>query len=280
LLIVNHTIALPSHLFLNKNSSSQNIHHLKSSIRKKKRERKNESEMLQSIRNLTAHFHISKPSLSLHRLFTTTSPKARKDDSRYPDEESRKAAYGAQSLLHRTRYHSDPAFRAAKLKYSKERHANLLKHNDLGRFLYNLKNWTMRYDWVRGQLPWKSYKPLLYECKVKHYCHGCDWVRQDGRMLWWCRRDAGDRACKGEGRDADKNVSKHDVSEESKKSDDYLCPACYVRTRSRFEALPEGYEDVKTLKDIVARKERLDETTTASTATKNQGLKTSAQVDE
>jgi hypothetical protein len=40
--------------------------------------------------------------------------------------------------------------------------------------------------------------------------------------------------------------------------------------RSRFEVLPEGYEDVKTFRDIVARKKQLDELAAASTDTSNQ----------
>jgi hypothetical protein len=219
--------------------------------------------MLQSIRDLTAHFHISKPSLSLHRLFTTTSPKARKDDPRYPDEESRKAAYSAQALLHRTRYHSDPAFRAAKLKYRRQLYARK-KHDNHFRFGHVLNDWVRRVSLVREELPWKTHVPLVYESKVKHFCKGCDWSPVHGLKLWWRRGKSVEEA-----EEEDEGFVQGQESEEveKEKSDEYLCHACYVRTRSRFEILPEGYQDVKTLKDIVARKEQLDETATASIVT-------------
>jgi hypothetical protein len=51
---------------------------------------------------------------------------------------------------------------------------------------------------------------------------------------------------------------------------DYLCHSCYVSKRSRFEVLPEGYEDIKTFRDIVARKKQLDGLAAASTYTSNQ----------
>jgi hypothetical protein len=104
------------------------------------------SKMLQSTRNLITHLYISKPSYLQRLFFTTTCPNQRKHDPRYPDEEKRKAAYRAQALLHQTRYHSDPAYRAAKKNYTQDRHARLYKQNDLVRLLSDLHNWVMRYD--------------------------------------------------------------------------------------------------------------------------------------
>lgn len=38
----------------------------------------------------------------------------------------------------------------------------------------------------------------------------------------------------------------------------YLCNACYVRKDSWQHALPKGYEDVRYMKDLIARKKELD----------------------
>jgi hypothetical protein len=61
--------------------------------------------MLQTIRTIATHLRIiSKPSTSLtwllHRLFTTSSATARKEDT-YPNIETRKAAYKDQALRHK-----------------------------------------------------------------------------------------------------------------------------------------------------------------------------------
>lgn len=116
---------------------------------------------------------------------------------------------------------------------------------------------------MRRDLPWKGYVPLKYDDKVEHYCHGCDWTRNGGLQLWWQRR------CR-----ADEESGKHTVnggeSERSEKSDEFLCHGCYVSKHSIFEALPEGYEDVRRLKHVVARKKQLDDSAAASSVTSNQ----------
>jgi hypothetical protein len=120
---------------------------------------------------------------------------------------------------------------------------------------------------VREELPWKTHVPLVYESKVKHFCKGCNWSPVNGLKLWWRR---GKTVEEEEAEEEDEVFVQGQESEEDddkEKSGDYLCHACYVRTRSRFEILPEGYEDVETLKDIVARKKQLDETATASIVT-------------
>jgi hypothetical protein len=209
--------------------------------------------MLQSIRTITTNLtNILKPSPSTwtqphFRLLTTTSPQARKPSPQYPNEQIRIARYAHQAIYHRTRYHTSPLYHSAKETRRLKRYATL-KNDQTFILSRNLHNWTRKHEWVRHDLPWKTYAPVLGECRIKHYCQGCDWVRGDGLLLWWRRR-----------RGVEDKVARDGGSAEVEKSDDYLCHSCYVSKRSRFEVLPEGYEDIKTFKDIVARKKQLDE---------------------
>lgn len=110
---------------------------------------------------------------------------------------------------------------------------------------------------MRGDLPWKHYRPVLYDERVERYCHGCEWTKSGGVKLWWRKRDAA----------ADEQVVGNLAAESEGGlvgSDEYLCLGCYVSSRTRFEALPDGYEDVETFKDVLARKRQLDEVAAGS----------------
>jgi hypothetical protein len=113
-------------------------------------------------------------------------------------------------------------------------------------------------SWVRKELPWKTHVPLIHESKVRYFCKGCDWSPVNGLKLWWRRGKEEE-----EEEEEDKVFVQGQESEEDdkkkEKSVENICHACYMRTRSRFEALPDGYEHVETLKDVVARKEKFDE---------------------
>jgi len=50
-------------------------------------------------------------------------------------------------------------------------------------------------------------------------------------------------------------LRKDDTKEEA---EEYLCHACYVPKENWQDALPQGYEDVKSTKELVARKKKLD----------------------
>lgn len=206
--------------------------------------------MLHTIRNITPRlvsFNSSLPSWLL-RPFTSTTPAARKDSYFYPDDSTRKLRYKQQAACHRIRYRDDPAYREAQLQRRRESYVRR-KNDDITLLYFRLKNWIWQNDWVRDGLPWKTHTPLVYEHKVEHYCHGCDWTKSGGRKMWWRRK----------GHAPDDN---HFLKDEDK-SDEYLCPGCYVK-HGHFKALPEGYEDVQTIRDIVARKKQLDESAEAS----------------
>ena len=192
------------------------------------------------------------------RTFITTSPAARQPNRWYPDEETRIARYKYQLDYFKLHYHNDPEFRARRIQTSRD-HYNTHKQDDKLRLRQNLTDWIRREDWVRDSLPWKTYTPLWYARKVKHYCHGCDWMRINGLKLWWRKKGAEEQVM-----DVEESGDGLQV-----KNDNYLCHTCYVNKRSRFEVLPEGYEDVKTFKDLVARKKEFEELNAASADSSN-----------
>jgi len=120
-------------------------------------------------------------------------------------------------------------------------HARLSSTQANSRLSGRLYEWTYFYGWVRA-LPWKSHQPLVYHEPVEHYCHGCQLVRRNGMKLWWQSKSA----LLGE--------TQADVSKEAQ----YLCHSCYTKQRPWSEVMPEGYEDINTLKTLVARRNQLD----------------------
>lgn len=92
-------------------------------------------------------------------------------------------------------------------------------------------------------------------------------MRVNGLMLWW-RKKGVDEQVREDG-DGEQQVKEDGDDGQVGKSDRYLCHTCYVTKRSRFEVLPEGYEDVKTFKELAARKKQLDGLAATSSATSN-----------
>lgn len=206
--------------------------------------------MLQSIRKPTTRLAIFKPPKSpnngLQRCFSTTVTLAKVSKLRYPDEDARKAAYKYQTEYHKTRYHNDPVYQASRRTRARDHYAGR-KHDAHVRLYFNLRRWVKSHEWVRQDMRWKTHVPLWHVSRVEHYCHGCEWTRKGGAKLWWHRKREADGVAgnAGESQDSDE------------RSDDYLCHKCYVSSRTREEALPEGYEDVKDFEDV-KRKRQLD----------------------
>jgi hypothetical protein len=229
-----------------------------------------EIKTLRTIRNLT-QLNIFNPSptktpqhLRLFTTTTTTTSRTRQPSHQYPDEETRIARYKDQAECHRIRYQNDPAYRAYHQQKQQARYANT-KSDDNERLRVLLSNCVRRIEWVREQLPWKSHQPVLFENKQKHYCYGCDWVRSNGMKIWW-RKRGGDEQVREDG-EGKQQMREDGDDGDVEKSDKFLCHGCYVNKRTLFEVLPEGYEDVRTLKELVARKKQLD---TRSSDTSNQ----------
>lgn len=94
--------------------------------------------------------------------------------------------------------------------------------------------WVTKYRWIREHLPWKSHIPVIYPQRVEHHCTSCEFTRVRGARLWF----------------RSKPPKTHNTEE-------YLCYKCYT-SNGWAASMPQGYEDVRTLKDLVARKKQLD----------------------
>lgn len=47
------------------------------------------------------------------------------------------------------------------------------------------RHWVMKYRWVRDDLNWSPWTPILYPEKVEHRCQECGRARHDGAKLWF-----------------------------------------------------------------------------------------------
>jgi len=82
-------------------------------------------------------------------------------------------------------------------------------------------------DWIR-KLPWPTHQPLLFEQKAELKCTKCDRGKRRAFKLWW-------KSPTGE----------------------HICNHCYTRP-DWTEIMPKGYEDIRSGRNLVARKKQLD----------------------
>lgn len=106
-----------------------------------------------------------------------------------------------------------------------------------------LFQWCFYHDWVRDQLPWKTYRPRLNPEKVEHHCMACRFQRKHGYKLWWRKvNDTPDHAPGGTSFEGLSNTEQ------------YLCSSCYKKTG---DIMPQGFEDVTSIKDLRVRAKEL-----------------------
>lgn len=131
-----------------------------------------------------------------------------------------------------SRYSNDETWREERREYFRARYARDLKGDKDFLMRQNLTGWARRLPWFR-ELPWKSYRPVLYNKPIERYCVGCKWTRPGGRRVYW------------------QDLVDPDV---------YLCTKCYIPSENPdwSKIMPKGYEDVKDIKTLKARKEQLD----------------------
>lgn len=132
-----------------------------------------------------------------------------------------------------SRYLHDATWRAERREWRRAHYAHNEKGNEAWMMRKNLKAWSTRLPWLREELPWKAYRPVVYDQLTKHYCVGCKWTRPGGRKLYW--------------------QSLVDPTE-------FLCTRCYVPAENPDwnRIMPEGYEDVRDIKTMRARKKQFD----------------------
>ncbi|CAD0091890.1 unnamed protein product [Aureobasidium vineae] len=94
-----------------------------------------------------------------------------------------------------------------------------------------LQNWVKLHVWVREELPWKTHRPVRYETPTPRRCEFCGITRRNGLHLVWQR------------------IAQPDL---------YSCHRCYARQGTET-CLPTGYEDIRGIKELAARKKQLEQ---------------------
>lgn len=123
-------------------------------------------------------------------------------------------------------------------------------------FTKRLHGWCVNQDWVREELPWKTHVPVVYPVKVHKPCYGCTHLKQGGGVrLWW------ERPCHSVPVEQTNHTHRWRLRNDNDRADEerYLCHACYVGKDTWQNALPKGYEDVRYMQDLIARKKELDD---------------------
>lgn len=122
----------------------------------------------------------------------------------------------------------DPEYRQKRFRVQREKYASgdYKARFHLQRKLYSL---CISKAWIREQLPWKTYTPIFYPHSIELHCTGCGRARARGSKLFWLNRD----------------------------NEHHLCNGCYAG-KGWTDAMPTGYEDCRSLKDLAARKQQLD----------------------
>ncbi|THY43204.1 hypothetical protein D6C98_08651 [Aureobasidium pullulans] len=94
----------------------------------------------------------------------------------------------------------------------------------------NIQSWCLR-PWVRD-LPWKTYRPVYFENPAQLKCATCDFVRTKSSKIWW------------------RKVAENQGAGQS--TETHICHNCYT-SPDWTETMPEGYEDVRRYRDLLAR---------------------------
>lgn len=133
----------------------------------------------------------------------------------------------------RLRYKNDPTYRAERNERCRNYYHNMKKGNEVRSLRVKMKLWIFRHAWVREELPWQYYRPIVYDQLTEHHCAYCGWIRPGGRRLYWQSLVDTDR---------------------------YLCLSCYIPLQNPDwnTIMPKGYEDIRGFKALVARKKELD----------------------
>lgn len=128
---------------------------------------------------------------------------------------------------------SNPGWEARKKEYQSLLHRTKLKEDPYFAIRNTLRDWAYNSPLTRDQLSWRNHLPILTDEKVERHCASCNYSpRRGGNRLWWQRRqslqDGGTL---------------------------YDCNKCF--SKNPEIALPQGFEDVKTVQQLFLRKEQL-----------------------
>lgn len=117
-------------------------------------------------------------------------------------------------------------------KKERERHRERYATNSQFKLSKLIQAWAGhdRYAWIFEELPWKTHRRVHYTTPVQHRCESCGLTKPSLRSVW----------------------------QSIAQPDSYRCNACYMKQEPEA-IMPEGYEDIRGMKALVARKKELDE---------------------
>ncbi|THX23243.1 hypothetical protein D6D12_08557 [Aureobasidium pullulans] len=93
-----------------------------------------------------------------------------------------------------------------------------------------IRSWCLQ-PWVRD-LPWKTYRPVYFENPAQFECATCDYARIRSAKLWW------------------RKIAENQGAGQS--TETHICHNCYT-SPDWTEIMPEGYEDMRVYRDLLAR---------------------------
>jgi len=192
------------------------------------------------------------------------------------------------------RYNSDPVYREYRVETMRLRdkkwraqnpgaHAEHLRQRRLVgaarraddpryNFRMHLHGWLLHNACAQTELPWKAHVPVVYGEKVLRKCAGRDRLPHFGaNRLWYVHsmhsfdtqgvdvasQEGSAKLCTNNSK---LTMSRWELRKDSSKedADEYLCHSCYIPKENWQEALPRGYEDVKNMRELAARKKKHD----------------------
>jgi hypothetical protein len=127
---------------------------------------------------------------------------------------------------------SDPEYRAREAERLAQLHRSRVKKNPVFAVRCVLRKSLYQSSIGPHLLTWKTHVPVKTTEKVERHCASCHIKRRGGVRLWWQRRQ----------------VPEHEEPL-------YDCTTC--SNKNPTMALPEGFEDVKTVQQLYLRREQL-----------------------
>jgi hypothetical protein len=169
----------------------------------------------------------------LQRLRKNESERIRKAFKYATDPVWRRKFLTVNSACKSARRISDPEWRARICQQKIQVYHAKYREDQYFPIKSALRSWIYKAPATRDRLSWKSHVPVLTAEKVEHHCASCHIRVRGGNKLWWQRK----------------------LNTEQAGHPLYDCNACF--SKDSATALPQGFEDVKTVQQLFLRREQL-----------------------
>ncbi|KEQ75606.1 hypothetical protein M436DRAFT_41973 [Aureobasidium namibiae CBS 147.97] len=128
---------------------------------------------------------------------------------------------------------SNPEWKASKKESASLYYYTKLREDPFSVIRISLRNWVYHLPLTRDRLSWRKHLPILTDDRVERHCASCHYSpRRGGSRLWWQRRQS-----------LQDGATLYD------------CNKCFWKDPEI--ALPQGFEDVKTVQQLFLRREQL-----------------------